>query len=352
VFTLNDLEIPILAAPMAGGTSTEGLAVAVSDAGGLGFLAGGYQTPKALAEQINAVRRRTQRPYGVNLFLPQEPVTDLGEVEAYRDWLAQHAAVTSADITAELLAADIRREDDDWFAEKLALVVHHRVPVVSFTFGLPAEEAVQQLHVAGSYVIATVTSLAEAVAACRRGVDALCVQGPDAGGHRATFAIGNEPGVVTLGELMIGIRELVTLPLVAAGGIHSGAQIASLLVAGVEGVQLGTAFLRTDESGANAAHQNALIDPRFTETVITRAFSGRPARGLRNAFISLNEGAVPSAYPQVHHLTKVLRKDGARRGDPNGLALWAGTGFREARTGPAAQVVHTLWSETQAAVVT
>lgn len=336
---------------MAGGASTPGLAVAVSDAGGLGFLAGGYLTPQALAEQIVEVEQRTKRPFGVNFFMPQAPLVDPAAVEAYRDALALELPAASAEIATQLQTADIEDEDDDWYAEKVALVVLHRVPVVSFTFGLPTEDAVQQMHTVDSYLIATVTSVTEAVAAADRGVDALCVQGPEAGGHRATFATRDEPGVLALGELLIAIREVVTLPLIAAGGIHSGGQIASLLVAGVDGVQLGTSFLRTDESGANSAHQNALIDPRFAETVITRAFSGRPARGLRNAFITIHETQAPAEYPQVHHLTKGLRADAARRGDANGLALWAGTGFREAQTGPAAEVVHSLWADAQSAVV-
>lgn len=342
MFTLSDLDIPIIAAPMAGGTSTPSLAASVSAAGGLGFLAGGYQTPHALAEQIVDVRRRTDRAFGVNLFVPQPPLTDRPAVEAYRDLLALEYGVS----LGEIIDAD-----DDWFDEKLAMVIDHRVAVVSFTFGLPPDTALQRLHAAGSYVIATVTSVNEALAAVEGGVDALSVQGPEAGGHRATFTTRDEPGTRALGELLIAIREVATVPLIAAGGIHSGGQIASFIAAGAEAVQLGTAFLRTEESGAHRAHQDALVDPRFTETVITRAFSGRPARGLRNAFITAHEARAPHEYPQVHHLTKVLRADAARRGDPDGLALWAGTGFRQARTGPAALVLDALWIDAFTAAV-
>ncbi|MBG6213637.1 NAD(P)H-dependent flavin oxidoreductase YrpB (nitropropane dioxygenase family) [Cryobacterium sp. CAN_C3] len=342
MFTLNELEIPIIAAPMAGGASTPNLAVTVSDAGGLGFLAGGYKTPQALIEQIADVQQRTERAFGVNLFIPQPALTDPAAVEAYRYALEREYGASLGEI------AD---EDDDWFVEKTAIVIAHRVPVVSFTFGLPPLDVAQRMHAAGSFLIATVTSIAEAQQAVDRGVDALCVQGPEAGGHRATFTTHGEPGTLALGALLIAIREVVTLPLIAAGGIHSGGQIASLLAAGAEAVQLGTAFLRTVESGANSAHQEALVDPRFAETVITRAFSGRPARGLRNAFITAHDTRVPHEYPQVHHLTKGLRADAARRGDPDGLALWAGTGFRAARTGPAAAVLNGLWTDAHAAVV-
>jgi nitronate monooxygenase len=351
MFTVSDLEIPIIAAPMAGGASTPSLVVAVSDAGGLGFLAGGYKTPQALTAQIVDVQQRTERAFGVNLFLPQSPMIDRGAVEAYRDVLARELPAASGAIADQLLAAEVQAEDDDWFAEKVAVVIAHRVAVVSFTFGLPPAGAVQRMHTAGCWLIATVTSVPEALAAVAGGVDALCVQGPEAGGHRATFTARDEPGSLALGELMIAIREVVTVPLIAAGGIHSGGQIASFLAAGAAAVQLGTAFLRTEESGANRAHQDALVDPRFTETVTTRVFSGRPARGLRNAFITAHEARAPHEYPQVHHLTKVLRADAARRGDPDGLALWAGTGFREARTGRAALVLAALWIDTFTAAV-
>lgn len=343
IFSLSDLNIPMIAAPMAGGASTPNLAVAVCDSGGLGFLAGGYKSPQALAEQIVEVQRRTQHAFGVNLFIPQPALNNRAAVETYAGTLAREFPAA--------VFGEIDETDDDWFVEKVAVVIDHRVPVVSFTFGLPSDDAVQRMHAAGLFLIATVTSVPEALAAVDRGVDALCVQGPEAGGHRATFNSTGEPGTLALGELLIAIRETVTLPLIAAGGIHSGGQIASLLAAGTDAVQLGTALLRTDESGANLAHQGALVDPRFTETVITRAFSGRPARSLRNAFITAHDASVPHEYPQVHHLTKGLRADAARRGDADELALWAGTGFREARSGPVATVLEALWADTHTAVV-
>ena len=341
MFTLNDLEIPILAAPMAGGASTPNLVVAVSDGGSLGFLAGGYKTPQALAEQVIEVQQRTENVFGVNLFVPQPPLTDRGAVKTYRDVLAREYRTAFSEIVAE---------DDDWFAEKVAVVIEHQVPVVSFTFGLPPADVVTRMHAAGSYLIATVTSVTEALQAVERGVDALCVQGPEAGGHRATFQTQGEPGTLALGELLTAIRAEAALPLIAAGGIHSGEQIAALLATGAEAVQLGTALLRTDESGATQAHKDALVESRFTETVITRAFSGRPARALLNAFIVDHGDNAPSEYPQVHHLTKGLRADAARRGDADGLALWAGTGYRAATAGSVQSVLEALWVEATAAI--
>jgi len=336
MFALADLTIPVIAAPMAGGASTPHLVVAVGKEGGLGFLAAGYKTPDVVARQISAVRSESTHPFGVNVFLPQAPCTDLVGVERYRRALEPAAKARGVQLAPT-------RVDDDWFAEKIDLLVDLRVPVVSFTFGLPSVDVVARLHEVGTCVVATVTSVDEAVQAASRGVDALCVQGPDAGGHRGTFNTGDRPETVALPSLLATVLRSVDLPVVAAGGIYSGEQIAALLAAGATAVQLGTAFLRTDESGAPHAHKDALADPRFTRTVITRAFSGRAARGLLNAFITEHGAGAPWAYPQVHHLTAVLRADAGRRGDADGLALWAGTGYRWATAEPAADVLTRLW---------
>ncbi|KGJ80845.1 2-nitropropane dioxygenase [Cryobacterium roopkundense] len=338
MFTLADLRIPVIAAPMAGGTSTPHLVVAVGHEGGLGFLAAGYKTPDVLERQIAAVRGDSRHPFGVNVFLPQAPPTDLAGVERYRRALEPAALARGVTLPPT-------RVDDDWFAEKVDLLVGLRVPVVSFTFGLPSADVVARLHSVGTSVVATVTSVDEAIQSESRGVDALCVQGPDAGGHRGTFNTSDKPESIPLPVLVAAVLDSVTLPIVAAGGIRSGEQIAELLAGGATAVQLGTAFLRTDESGAQHAHKDALADPRFTSTVITRAFSGRAARGLLNAFITEHDAGAPWAYPQVHHLTAVLRADAGRRGDPEGLALWAGTGYRSATAEPAADVLTRLWQE-------
>lgn len=342
MFSLKDLRIPIIAAPMAGGASTPELVRSIREGGGLGFLAAGYKTPEATARQITDVQRSSRGPFGVNVFVPAPPLTDRAGLDAYRLELE----ATALEYGVEL--PPVRAADDDWFSAKVELLIERRVPVVSFTFGLPPAEAVAGLHAVDACVIATVTSAREAALAARRGVDVLCVQGPEAGGHRATFTSAEEPETTPLLDLISAIAELSPLPLIAAGGVHSSAGIAALLAAGAGAVQLGTAFLRTVESGAQQAHKDALADRRFDRTVVTRAFSGRPARGLRNAFIAEHDATAPRAYPQVHHLTSGLRADAGRRGDPDGLALWAGTGFRSARDEPTAVVLNRLWPTTTA----
>ncbi|MFJ9772102.1 nitronate monooxygenase [Kitasatospora sp. NPDC101157] len=331
---LDELAVPVIGAPMAGGPSTPELAAAVNRAGGLGFLAAGYRSAEGMAEQIAALRKSTDRPYGVNLFVPGPP-GDPEAVAAYRERLWPEAERWGV-----VLPEEIGPDRDDWEA-KLALLLADPVPVVSYTFGLPTAEEAAALRAAGTTQVGTVTTPEEARAAQSVGMDALCVQGPEAGGHRGTHRAADPPGELPLLELLAAVRAVTPLPLVAAGGLGDGAAVAAALRAGAVAVQLGTALLRSDESGASAAHRAALTE--LPETVVTRAFTGRPARGLRNAFIDRHGPYAPPAYPEVHHLTAPLRAAAARRADTTAMHLWAGTAHRLARTGPAEDIVAELW---------
>ncbi|MGV9270772.1 nitronate monooxygenase [Kitasatospora sp. NPDC003701] len=340
---LDELAVPVIAAPMAGGASTPELVAAVNAAGGLGFLAAGYRSAAATAEQIGRVRELTDRPFGVNLFVPAAPAApgaptapgDPQAVAAYREHL-----LPEAERWGVRLPGAIAPDRDDWDA-KIAALLDAPVPVVSYTFGLPSPEEARALRAAGSYQVATVTTPQEARRAEAVGVDALCVQGPEAGGHRATHGVADRPGDVPLLELLPAVGAVTALPLIAAGGLADGPAVAAALRAGAVAVQLGTALLRADESGASAAHRAALTE--FPDTVVTRAFTGRPARGLRNAFIERYEPYAPAVYPEVHHLTQPLRAAAAARADTGAMHLWAGTGHRAARSGPAAELVKELW---------
>ncbi|WP_243149860.1 nitronate monooxygenase family protein [Thermaerobacter sp. PB12/4term] len=339
------LRSPIVQAPMAGGVSTPALAAAVSQAGGLGFLAAGYKTAGAMREEIRAMRALTGAPFGVNLFVPQQVDVDLAAVQRFRERLraeGRHLGVEPGEPVWD---------DDDWEA-KLEVLLREPVPVVSFTFGCPPPDVIAELKRRGSCVVVTVTTPEEAVTASRAGADALCVQGVEAGGHRASFADHESPGGEDYGLLVLLrlVRQAVSLPLIAAGGIMHGRDIAAVLVAGACAAQMGTAFLRCPESGAHPLHKAALADPRFTATALTRAFTGRRARGLVNRFVREYSAAAPAAYPHVHFLTRPLRQAAARAGDPDGMALWAGQGFRLAREMPAGELVQQLRDETQRAL--
>ncbi|MFD3806285.1 nitronate monooxygenase [Streptomyces sp. NPDC058611] len=335
---------PIVQAPMAGGASCPPLAAAVCEAGGLGFLAGGYKTADGMYQEIKQVRALTRRPFGVNLFLPQTGYVDPAAVEAYRGQLAGEANWYGISLAAD----DIMGTSDDGYDAKLAILLEDPVPVVSFTFGRPSGAALTALREAGTYTVVTVTSVEEARGAQEVGADAVCVQGVEAGGHQGTHRDDPQAdGTAAVGllALVAQVREAVALPIIASGGLMRGSQVAALLAAGAEAAQLGTAFLACPESGAHPLHKKALTDPLFVRTELTRAFSGRPARGLVNRFMREHGPYAPAAYPQVHHLTSGLRKAAAAAGDPQGMALWAGQGHRLARTLPAGELVEVLAAE-------
>ncbi|MBC6458110.1 nitronate monooxygenase [Actinomadura sp. HBU206391] len=353
-------EHPIVQAPMAGGASGPALAAAVSNAGGLGFLAAGYKTAAHMRREIDETRALTSRPFGVNLFVPSLDPVDAGAVAAYRDRLAPEAARLGVAL------GEPAGGDDDWDA-KVADLLTDPPAVVSFTFGCPGADVITALRDRGALVVVTVTSVAEASAASD--ADALCVQGPEAGAHQGSFdntarlsdpsraeaagadriaadAVrggtgekGGGEGPEGLRALLPAVREVTDQPLIAAGGLGHGGHVAEVLALGAQAAQLGTAFLRSLESGANQVHKDALADPRFSATALTRAFSGRPARGLVNRFLALHSAYAPAAYPHVNDLTSPLRRAAAAKGDADTVALWAGTSFRLASEAPAAEIV-------------
>ncbi|MCF2539251.1 nitronate monooxygenase [Streptomyces sp. FB2] len=351
---------PIVQAPMAGGVSLPQLAAAVSEAGGLGFLAAGYKTADGMYQEIKQLRSLTQRPFGVNLFMPQPeyPGASTGSTGAAGAAPSNAAAV---DVYAHQLAGEAAWYEtelgdrdsgrDDGYDAKLAVLLDNPVPVVSFHFGVPGADVLESLRRAGTFTLVTATTPDEALAVERAGADAVIAQGVEAGGHQGTHRDNPEAECAGLGVLTLvsQIRETVNIPVVAAGGIMRGSQIAAVLAAGATAAQLGTAFLATHESGANAVHKQALTNPLFTRTELTRAFTGRPARGLVNRFLREHGPYAPAAYPEVHHLTAPLRKKAAASGDAQGMALWAGQGHRQARELPAGRLVEVLAVELDAA---
>lgn len=329
------LEIPVVGAPMGGGPSTPALAAAVSAAGGLGFLAAGYRPVAEVERDLAEVRAATTRPVGVNVFVPSRPPVDRGAIEAYATTLAGEAERYGAEL------GEPRWDDDGWEA-KLELLARERPAVVSFTFGCPEREVIARLQGAGVSVWCTVTTAAEARLAAAAGVDALVVQGAEAGGHQSSFDDTDEPPVALL-ELLPLVRGVTDLPLVAAGGIGDGAGVAAALAAGASAVQIGSALLLAPEAGTSAPQRAALAGD--APTVLTRAFTGRRARGIVNRFIREHEPHAPRGYPQVHHLTAPIRAAARAAGDPDGINLWAGESYRLAEKRPAAEIVLRLAAE-------
>jgi nitronate monooxygenase len=301
---------------MAGGPSTPALVAAVCDAGGLGFLAAGYKSAAQVTAEIATTRALTSADFGVNLFVPTGP----SDVSSYSSRLREEFGDR----------VDEPRWDDDAWDEKLALVAG--VPVVSFTFGCPTRAEIARLRDAGSTVLVGITTPAEAEAA--GDVDGLVVQGSEAGGHRASWADDEDPPL-PLDALLAACRDDVLRW--AAGGLMDADDVARVRDAGADGALLGTAFLLCPEAGTNPTLRAALVDPGFSETGLSRAYTGRTARGLANDFMRSHTDA-PRGYPEIHHVTRRLRAEG----DPQLAHLWAGTGWQRARAVPAAEVVRSL----------
>lgn len=333
MFDLRELTLPLVGAPMAGGPSTPALAAAVGEAGGLGFLAAGYRTADQVADQIEQTRARTTRPFGVNLFVPQPSIAREAELDRYRGILAAETEPHGAE-------PGIPYPDDDGWQAKLELVEATRPAAVSFTFGTPGRDWLTAFAHAGILTLVTVTTLAEAARAVADGAMALAVQGPAAGGHRGTFDPAAQPDTVALDDLLTGIGGEV--PVVAAGGLSTPAAVARVRALGAVAAQIGTSLLPADEAGTNPVHRAALHSPEFTTTGLTKAFSGRYARGLVNDFMRRHDRDAPSGYPEVNQITGPLRAAAVRAGDPHGTNLWAGTGFRAARPGSAKSILEQL----------
>jgi nitronate monooxygenase len=329
-------ERPVVVAPMAGGPSTPALVVAAAKAGAFGFVAGGYKSAAAMRADIDAVAAATAEPFGVNLFVPGRPAADGTALRRYVGELAAEGRRLGVEI------GEPSWSDDDWSA-KIADLTARPVPVVSFAFGCPAAEVISALHDVGSMLWITVTDANEAAIAAAAGADGLVAQGTEAGAHRGSFgndASSDGTGLGVLG-LVAAVRSVSGLPVVAAGGMMSAGDVAAALAAGAVAVQCGTVFLRCPESGAHPAYKAALADPGFDRTAVTRAFSGRVARGLVNDFMRAHPDA-PAAYPEINNATRPLRAAAAKVGDVHRMSLWAGEGFRQATEFPVAAVVGML----------
>lgn len=331
--------LPIWVAPMAGGPSTPGLVAAAAQAGGFGFLAGGYKKAAAVADEMTAVRAAGAQAFGVNLFVPGAPAADTAAVAAYIAALRADAERVGAE------PGEPRWDDDDWEA-KVSLLLGDPPPAVSFTFGCPPPGLIADFRRAGTLVGITVTAVGEAATAAAAGADCLIVQGREAGAHSGVFTNtappADRPGLPGLLAEVAKVAEAAgDVALVAAGGLADADAIAGALGAGAAAVALGTAFLRCPESGAHPLYKQALADPSYTETALTRAFSGRPARALVNRFVRDHPGA-PAAYPEINNATRPIRAAAAAAGDTGRMSLYAGLGFRSTADHPAGEIIEGL----------
>jgi nitronate monooxygenase len=337
---------PIIQAPLAGGGDTPELVAAVSEAGALGFIGASYLTAARIVEVAGAVRARTRKPFGINLFAPQPaPAPPADPTEAVACVGRYHAELGLAPPVAPAAAPGN-------FDQLLAAALESGAAVFSFTLGVLPPAAVQAVKARGMVLFGTATTVAEAIALEKAGVDGIVTQGSEAGGHRGTFAASFDAGMVGTMALVPQVVDAVTVPVIASGGIMDGRGIAAALALGASGVQLGTAFLTCDEAGIPDAYKQAILAAGEDQTRLTRAFSGRPARGIVNRFMTEVDGAGGAIlpFPLQNTLTRPLRTAAAQQGRAEFLSLWAGQGVRLARRQPAAALVERLGRETAAAL--
>jgi nitronate monooxygenase len=330
---------------MGGGPGTPELAAAVSEAGGLGSLGAAYMSPSQLYDAIRKIRSLTRKPFNVNLFA--------GGIETGTSFDPGPMLALLAEVHQKLglLAPVLPAMPADPFPAQLEVVLEERPAVFSFTFGIPDGDSLRRLKSAGILVLGTATTLEEGRLLERAGVDGIVAQGAEAGAHRGTFAGSFEASMVPLQDLLRGTVRECSLPVIASGGMMDGREIAAALANGAVAAQLGTAFLACPECGASEAYKRAILSAGRDTTVITRAFSGRPARGLKNAFIARLEGReeIILPYPLQNALTRPMRTAAGQHGDSEYLSLWAGQGVARARSLPAGELVRRLVAELQAA---
>jgi nitronate monooxygenase len=341
------LKGPLIQAPMAGGATTPELVAAVSNAGALGSLGGAYLNPNELKKVIRQIKRLTHRPFAVNLFAPNpEPAVSENQIRA--------ATIATQIYRQELGIPDptVQPPFSQNFEEQFSVLLAERPAVFSFTFGVPGEKFLEACRKCGILTFGTATTLDEGMALEEAGVDGVVAQGTEAGAQRGAFSTDKEDVFLGLAALVPTLTSKLRIPVIAAGGIMNGQGIAAALTLGAEAAQLGTAFLACDESGISKTYRNALLDPKRKATRLTRAFTGRWARGLENRFIvemaSKETSILP--FPAQNLFTQDIRKKAAELGLSDYLSLWAGQGIGLIRAMKAAALVKTLFKETSDAM--
>lgn len=337
------IEHPIIQAPMAG-ASTPALAAAVSNAGGLGSIAGAMLSPDGFRAEAESARAATNRPINANFFVHREPGADPDKNARARALLKPYFDELGLGDMPEVAASN-----HPFGQEMLDAVLEMAPKVVSFHFGMPDPALLAPLKDAGMVILSSATTVREAQAVEEMGADAIIAQGWEAGGHRGLFLATPEEAQVGTMALVPQVVDAVSVPVIAAGGIADGRGIAAAFALGASGVQIGTAFLTTAEAGIAGVYKSTLLNARDDQTRLTRAFSGGPARGLSNRYVeemAAHQESFPD-FPLLNTVTGPLRKHSAKSGSPDFVAMWSGQAVRLNRESTAAALVESLIARTR-----
>ncbi|MEH7075864.1 NAD(P)H-dependent flavin oxidoreductase [Neobacillus drentensis] len=328
------IEFPIIQAPMAGGVTTSKLVAEVSNSCGLGMIGAGYMTPLQIRAQIREIKELTLNPFGVNLFVPNKyevSEDDINSANQILNPIREQLNLPQKD--SNEIPTTTFKTIFETFMEQLKIVIEEQVPICSFTFGIPSKEVIAELKQANIIVIGTATTVREAVENEKAGMDIVVVQGSEAGGHRGNFINSHQESLVGLMSLIPQVSDSISIPVVAAGGIMDGRGLVASICLGAKGVQMGTAFLTCVESGAHKVHKDAILSANEDQTVLTRSFSGKWARGIQNQFISEmrnHETLIPD-FPVQNTLTQDIRKTSAAQNNKEFMSLWSGQSPRLAK---------------------
>ncbi|MFZ2315743.1 MAG: nitronate monooxygenase [Gammaproteobacteria bacterium] len=340
VTSILKIALPIIQAPMAGATTPE-LVAAVSNAGGLGSLGAGYMHAEELRAAIKKIRSLTNKPFAINLFIPEKHSVTDAQLENARK------AIQTACIDLGFNIPSVSSPFSLSFEDQIKIIFDEKVPVFNFTFGLLENSLIKDFHKKGVALIGTATTLKEAIELEKSDIDIICAQGSEAGGHRGTFIGPAEKALIDISSLTSALSENVKAPIIAAGGIMDAKDILRIFTLGASAVQMGTAFLCCDESAIHSAYKKLLLQGANHSTTLTRAFSGKLARGLNNQFIKnmqLYENEIV-AYPVQNALTNAMRKEAKEKNNTDYMSMWAGENASLCQTMPAADLVSRLDKE-------
>ena len=335
------IKLPLIQAPMAGGATTPELVAAVSNAGGLGSLGAGYMAADEIKKTIKKIKFLTNKPFSVNLFIPEKHHASDEQIEQARKLVQASCSELNFNI------ASIKAPYTPPFEEQMNVIVEETVPILSFTFGIPSKDWIEIFKSNAITLIGTATTLGEAKLLEENNIDVVVAQGGEAGGHRGTFLGSEENALISISSLVPLLIEHIKIPVIAAGGIMNAEKILELLTLGASAVQMGTAFLCCAESGIHPLYKELLLNTAHDNTTLTRAFSGKLARGIMNKFITRMQPHEKNilAYPIQNTLTSAMRKVAAKQNNPDFMSMWAGQAAQFCKALPAAQLIEKLNNE-------